>query len=81
MSNAKKLLSPEYELLIRIDERLKNFEKAFDEFKKEIGVDYARHEDLEIVRNDMRWIIKTYWIFVTASLGGLVFGIMSLLFK
>lgn len=37
--------------------------------------------DISQIKTDISWIVKFFWIIATASLSGLIVGIINLLFK
>jgi len=59
------------------DERIKNVEGHIATINDELG---SVKIDVAKIRTDMDWLKKTYWIVVTASVGGL-FATLFNLFK
>lgn len=45
------------------------------------GSMHAMEQDLVLVTNDVSWLKKWFWLIVTASLGSLFTGIVSLLLR
>ncbi len=60
----------------------KRIEKIESEIK-EIKENHLSHiqEDLVEVKTNQKWITKFFWIVVTASVAGLVTGIINLIIK
>lgn len=50
---------------------------------KEIKENHLSHiqEDLAVVKTNQQWIMKFFWIVVSASIAGLITGIINLLIK
>jgi hypothetical protein len=50
---------------------------------KEIKENHLSHiqEDLAVVKTNQEWIMKFFWIICTASIAGLVTGLINLLMK
>lgn len=50
---------------------------------KEIKENHLTHlqEDLAVVKTNQEWIMKFFWIVITASVAGLITGLINLLIK
>lgn len=50
---------------------------------KEIKENHLSHiqEDLAVVKTNQEWIMKFFWIMATASIAGLITGLINLLIK
>ena len=50
---------------------------------KEIKENHLSHiqEDLAVVKTNQEWIMKFFWVVITASVAGLITGIINLLIK
>lgn len=50
---------------------------------KEIKENHLSHiqEDLAVVKTNQEWIMKFFWIVITASVAGLITGIINLIIK
>ena len=53
------------------DERLNKIEKHTEKMNEELGV----------VKTDVAWLKRFFWIIATASIGGLIAGVLNLLIK
>jgi hypothetical protein len=62
-----------------MEKRIETIEAAI----KEIKDNHLSHlqEDLAVVKTNQEWIMKFFWIVSTASVAGLVTGIINLLIK
>ena len=50
---------------------------------KEIKENHLSHiqEDMAVVKTNQQWIMKFFWVVITASVAGLITGIINLLIK
>lgn len=50
---------------------------------KEIKENHLSHmqEDLAVVKTNQEWIMKFFWIVTTASVAGLITGVINLIIK
>ena len=53
------------------DQRLSNIEEHIETINKEMGC----------IKTDVSWLKKFIWIIASASIGGLIAGILNLFFK
>lgn len=62
-----------------MEKRIENLEKEI----KEIKENHLSHiqEDLAVVKTNQAWIMKFFWIVCTASIAGLITGLINLLIK
>lgn len=62
-----------------MEKRIENLEKDI----KEIKENHLSHiqEDLAVVKTNQEWIMKFFWIMATASIAGLITGLINLLIK
>lgn len=62
-----------------MEKRIENLEKDI----KEIKENHLSHiqEDLAVVKTNQAWIMKFFWIVSTASIAGLITGLINLLIK
>lgn len=60
----------------------KRIEKLEEEIK-EIKENHLSHiqEDLAVVKTNQEWIMKFFWIVSSASIAGLITGLINLLIK
>lgn len=73
--------SSDRELLIRIDERVQSLARELREFKKTISSKFVEHDEFTSLKADVTWIKKFFWIVAAAGVGGLISGVIALLFK
>lgn len=62
-----------------MEKRIENLEKEI----KEIKENHLSHiqEDLAVVKTNQAWIMKFFWIVSSASIAGLITGLINLLIK
>jgi len=62
-----------------MEKRIENLENEI----KEIKENHLSHiqEDLAVVKTNQEWIMKFFWIMATASIAGLITGLINLLIK
>ena len=62
-----------------MEKRIENLEKDI----KEIKENHLSHiqEDLAVVKTNQAWIMKFFWIVSSASVAGLITGLINLLIK
>ena len=70
----------ERELLIRIDEKVRNLEREFREFKDNMAKKFVEHEEFATCVADVKWLKKFFWVVAGAAITGLVAGLIALLF-
>ncbi len=62
-----------------MEKRIENLENDI----KQIKDNHLSHiqEDLAVVKTNQEWIMKFFWIMATASIAGLITGLINLLIK
>ncbi len=62
-----------------MEKRIENLEKDI----KEIKENHLSHiqEDLAVVKTNQAWIMKFFWIVSSASIAGLITGLINLMIK
>ena len=62
-----------------MEKRIETIESAI----KDIKENHLSHiqEDLAVVKTNQEWIMKFFWIVMSASIAGLITGIINLLIK
>jgi hypothetical protein len=65
---------------------IKNMEKRIEKIEadiKEIKDNHLSHiqEDMAIVKTNQQWLMKFFWVVATASVAGLITGIINLMIK
>lgn len=62
-----------------MEKRIENLEKDI----KEIKENHLNHiqEDMAVVKTNQEWIMKFFWIVSSASVAGLITGLINLLIK
>ncbi len=63
-----------------------NMEKRIEKIEldiKEIKDNHLSHieEDMAVVKTNQQWLMKFFWIVATASVAGLITGIINLMIK
>ena len=70
---------PEKNYINRIqDERIKTIEEHIKIINNELG---NVKVDLAIVKTDVKWLKKYFWVVVSSSVGALVVGLINFLIK
>ena len=60
------------------DQRLSEIEKHISVINDELGDIRIK---MEMINTDVCWLKKFFWIIASASIGGLIAGILNLFFK
>lgn len=71
----------QWELLIRIDERLQGLEKAFHSFKDSIKDNYVKHEDFAVLKQQVDNNVKIRNLLVGGVLMSFLAALWALIIK
>ena len=63
------------------DTDIKHIVDDIKEIKDSIKILNDHSIKIEKVATDVEWLKRTYWIFMTAAIGGLITGLLNLLIK